>query len=173
MHAGSEICVCVTGKYSASVFKGHVAINFWGGIIGYTGPHSGVDHDKTIWDATRHLFPTLPGEWGLGDLAYEACERLYTGRKHPIAGGQAMPWTQLDEFERNLISHYRARIETVIHRIKSHDWCGRIFRGSYEVLSALYNITMLGTALEIKNEFLIDNKVMFEVVGPWRHKFTL
>ena len=66
-----------SGKYNTCVFKGHVGITFWGGIVAQTGPHLGVDHDSRIWNDTQVLFPMRPGEWGLGDLAYEHCERIF------------------------------------------------------------------------------------------------
>ena len=126
-------------------------------------------HDGHRQSQPRGLDLVSPG---LGDLAYEGCERMLTGRKHPAAGQDAMPWTEADEFLRNLIAHYRSRVKSVIHRIKAHAWCEQVFRGAYEVCAALYHITVLTTALEIKNEFELDDKVMFEVVGPWPHDFS-
>ena len=35
----------------------------------------------------------------------------------------------------------------------------------------MYDIAVIGTALEIRMEFELDNKVAFEVVGPWPHTF--
>ena len=59
------------------------------------------------------------------------------------------------------------------HGIKAA--CGvdplRAFRGSYNMLVALHDIAVITTALEIKLEFELDNKAMFEVVGPWPHTF--
>ena len=100
-----------SGKYNTCVFKGHVGITFWGGIVAQTGPHLGVDHDSRIWNDTQVLFPMRPGEWGLGDLAYEHCERILSGRTMP-SGAQAMlanPWTDADVFMKNFIAFYRAR----------------------------------------------------------------
>ena len=159
-----------SGKYNTCVFKGHVGITFWGGIVAQTGPHLGVDHDSRIWNDTQVLFPMRPGEWGLGDLAYEHCERIFSGRTMP-SGAQAMlatcnPWTDADVFMKNFIAFYRARVESVIHRLKNHGWCETAFRGSYSMLVALHDIAVITTALEIKLEFELDNKAMFEVVGP-------
>ena len=39
------------------------------------------------------------------------------------------------------------------------------------MLVALHDIAVITTALEIKLEFELDNKAMFEVVGPWPHTF--
>ena len=39
------------------------------------------------------------------------------------------------------------------------------------MLVALHGIAVITTALEIKLEFELDNKAMFEVVGPWPHTF--
>ena len=72
---------------------------------------------------------------------------------------------------RNLIAFYRARIETVIKRLKSHGWCTQIFRGSRELIHQCFDITAIMTALEIRQDFEIDGAVMFEVVGPWPHRF--
>ena len=80
-------------------------------------------------------------------------------------------WTAGDEFLNNLIAFYRARVERVIARIKNHAWCECDFRGSYEKLCMLYDIAVIGTALEIRMEFELDSKVAFEVVGPWPHTF--
>lgn len=156
-----------SGKYKAAVFKGHLAITFWGGILACTGPHCGVDHDKRIWDDTQHQFPTLNGEWGLGDLAYESAARILTGKKHM----EGEPWLERDEFMRSLIAHYRARVENVIRRIKCDAWCQNTFRGRYKLLVAFFNISVIMAAMEIRDEFEIDNQPMFEVVGPWPHKF--
>ena len=67
---------------------------------------------------------------------------------------------------KNFIAFYRARVESVIHRLKNHGWCETAFRGSYSMLVALHDIAVITTALEIKLEFELDNKAMFEVVGP-------
>ena len=104
-------------------------------------------------------------------MAYGSCQRILTGRKHPAAGSQQPPWTQEDEFFRNLIAHYRARVESVIRRIKRGAWCRQVFRGDKEMFDALYHTAVLMTALEIKNEFEKDSKLMFECVGPWPHRF--
>ena len=71
----------------------------------------------------------------------------------------------------NFIAFYRARVESVIHRIKNHGWCETAFRGTYEMFVALHDIAVLMTTLEIRLDFEIDNTVMFEVVGPWPHTF--
>jgi hypothetical protein len=161
------------GKYKACVYKGHIAIAFWGGIVACSGPEAGVDHDVRIWDDTRAQFPTTcrPGEWGLGDLAYISCERVLTGRKRPIPGSGLPAWSEHDEYMKNLIAHYRARVENVIRRVKSHEWCRQIFRGSFKLFTALFDISVIGMALEIRREFELDRKSMFEVVGPWQHRF--
>lgn len=118
------------------------------------------------------MYPYLPGEWGLGDLAYISSTRVLTGRKHPKAGSQQRPWSQHDEYMRHLIAQYRARVETVIKRLKSHAWCGGpIFRGSSDLFHRLFEITVFMTALEIRRDFEIDKVVMFEVLGPWPHRF--
>ena len=41
------------------------------------------------------------------------------------------------------------------------------------MLVALHDIAVITTALEIKLEFELDNKAMFEVVGPWPHILPL
>ena len=92
------------------------------------------------------------------------------------SGAQAMlanPWTDADVFMKNFIAFYRTLVESVIHRLKNHGWCETAFRirGSYSMLVALHDIAVITTALEIKLEFELDNKAMFEVVGPWPHTF--
>jgi hypothetical protein len=49
------------------------------------------------------------------------------------SGAQAMlanPWTDANVFMKNFISFYRARVESVIHRLKNHGWCETAFRGA-------------------------------------------
>ena len=90
-----------------------------------------------------------------------------------LAGSRnQVPWTEADEYFRHLIAHYRARVESVIKRIKSHAWCTTVFRGRFETFARLFDITVLMTALQIRHEFLMDGKMMFECVGPWPHNFT-
>ena len=62
-------------------------------------------------------------------------------------------------------------MEIVIKRIKNAGWCQSIFRGSEELFTHLFDITTMMTALEIRLQFDEDQKVMFEVVGPWDHTF--
>ena len=125
----------------------------------------GVDHDMEILKACRDKYRMLPGEWGLGDLAYGGAQRYLCGRKNE--GGD---WDFFDEFWNALIGFYRARVEKVIARLKNHEWCQRVFRGSYETLVAHSELTVVMTALEIRREFEA-NKPMFEVLGPWQHTF--
>ena len=109
--------------------------------------------------------------WLPEDELEDSSRYILTGRKHPRVGTNTVPWSEEDEFTRNLIAHYRSRVEIVIRRIKQPGWCQQIFRGSYELFVALFDITTLMAALEIRLEFDLDDKVMFEVVGPWQHQF--
>ena len=59
-----------SGKYSICCFKGHVAIGFNGLIYAHEGPCLGVDHDSRLYSDSLDKYSLLPGEWGLGDLAY-------------------------------------------------------------------------------------------------------
>ena len=43
--------------------------------------------------------------------------------------------------------------------------------GSENALNHWTNIVCATTALEIKLEFELDSKAMFEVMGPWTHTF--
>ena len=60
----------VAGKYNTSCFKSHVTIGLNGLILGHTGPHFGVDHDKRIWDDTQQELQMDPGEWGFGNASH-------------------------------------------------------------------------------------------------------
>ena len=111
-----------------------------------------------------------PGEWGLGDLAYQHCRRILSGRTRPTHPSQPA-WSEADEFMKSLISFYRARVENVINRVKNHGWCEAEFRGTYCMFVALHDIAVIATALEIRLDFELDQKVMFETVGPWPHTF--
>jgi len=163
------------GKYKACVYKGHLAISFWGGIVACSGPHPGTKNDNVIWEeeclGPNAIYPSLPGEWGLGDMAYISCLRILTSRRHPKPGSSERAWDKFDEFGRHLIAHYRSRVEIVIKKLKSHGWCQAIFRGSEDVLKRMFIATSHLTALEIKQDFDIDKKMMFECVGPWPHRF--
>ena len=106
----------------------------------------------------------------MGDLAYGSCGRLLCGRKHPTAHDDP-PFTVFDVFWNHLIAHYRSRVEKVIRRVKAHTWCEVPFRCSYPMLVQFLEMTIISTALEIREEFLTDKHPMFEVVGPWDHVF--
>lgn len=137
----------------------------------YVGPHIGKRNDTKMWEEAEHLFPTYEGEFGMGDKAYGGCGRMLCPRKHPLPGQPA--FTAVDVAWNDLLSHYRSRIERVIRKVKSHAWCEFAhFYGSYPLLVQFFEVTMLATALEIREDFLIDRKpIMFEVVGPWPHVF--
>jgi len=152
------------GKYNATIFKGHLIIALHGLILLHTF-HLGVDNDDTIMDVliAGGLWSIEPGEWGFGDKAYIAIERLLCGNKPEE--------TQFDTFWNSIIAFYRARVEIVIARLKKHAWCQVPFRGRYDTLIAYtdFNVTM--TALEIRRE-IEHGKPMFEVCGPWPHDFA-
>ena len=114
-------------------------------------------------------YPMYDGEMALGDLIYGGCPGVLCGRKHPTHANQAR-WTMRDAMWNTLISHYRARVETVIHRLKNHGWMDSTFRGSFTTLVTLNEITVVFTALEIRRE-IEAGKPMFEVCGPWDHAF--
>lgn len=153
-----------SGKYGCTVFKGHVAIGFNGLIYAHVGPCLGVDHDSRLYSDSLHKYPLLPGEWGLGDLAYIGQERILCGIKGPM--------TEFDLAYNAFIAFYRARVERVIAKIKSHGWCKCTFRGSYRQLCALNEIAVVGTALELRRNFEYEGNLAFEVSGPWKHDFN-
>ena len=72
----------------------------------------------------------------------------------------ANPWADADVFMKNYIKFYRARVESLIHRLTNHGLCETAFRGSYNMLVALHDIAVTTTALETKLEFELDNKAM-------------
>jgi hypothetical protein len=150
-----------------------------------TGPHAGIDHDMEKRKQFREKYPLLPGnglrssimlvrqlnrlcagEWGLGDLAYGGEERILCSRKNE--GGT---WTTMDEYWKSLVGFYRARVEKVISRIKNHQWCQQVFRGSLEMFVVLNELSVVLTTLEIRREFQ-NGQPMFEVIGPWKHSFV-
>ena len=135
--------------------------------------HLGVDHDLRMLEDTQEQFARLPGEWGLGDLAYQHAERYLTGRTRPGPNQHNLPvWTEVDDFMKEFIAFYRGRVENIIHRIKNHMWCQTAFRGSFEMLTSLNNIAVLGTALEIRLDFEIDDKISLSVLGRGLTHFT-
>jgi hypothetical protein len=106
---------------------------------------------------------------------------MVCGRKN-----QGAAWKMEDEYWKSLVAFYRARVEKVISRIKSHQWyvapnlsfamclaehrCQQVFRGSFETFVVLSEIAVVLTSLEIRRE-IESGKPMFEVVGPWKHSF--
>ena len=152
-----------SGKYNTSCFKGHLTIALNGLILGYTGPHLGVDHDMRIWDTTQGELRMDPGEWGFGDLAYEGAARMTVGIKSPS--------TAADEIWTNFVAWVRSRVEIVIALLKSHGWCQTTFRGRYDTLLVYQEIAVVMTALRIRRN-LGKGKCMFDVSGPWAHKFS-
>jgi len=100
--------------------------------------------------------------------------KMPSGRTMP-SGPQAMlasPWTGADVFMKNSIAFYRARVASVIHRLKNHGWCETAFRGSYNMFVALHDIAVITTSLEIKLEFELDNKAMVEVLLCCQHSIS-
>jgi len=155
-----------SGKYNTSAFKGHVTIGLNGLILAHTGPHLSVDHDMSLWTTTRDGPDGIrmkPGEWGFGDLAYGGAERMTVGIKSPQ--------TALDEMWTSFVAWVRARVEIVIAKLKNHAWCQVPFRGRYDSLVTYNEICVVMTALEIRRS-LEKGKCMFDVSGPWRHRFT-
>ena len=127
------------------------------------GPHFGVDHDKKIWDDTQNVLQMEPGEWGFGDLAYVGAARMTVGIKSPTCTADEV-WT-------NFVAWVRARVESVIALLKSHGWCQTTFRGRYHSLLEYQEISVVMTALRIRRN-LEKGKCMFDVSGPWRHRFV-
>lgn len=153
-----------SGKYGCCVFKGHVAIGLNGLIYAHVGPCLGVDHDSRLYTDHVQDYPLLPGEWGLGDLAYISQDRMLCGVKPAV--------TEFDLFWNSFIAFYRSRVERVIAKLKNHAWCQTVFRGKFKLLCAFNEISVVQTALELRRDFELDGKLAFEVVGPWRHNFT-
>ena len=127
------------------------------------GPHFGVDHDKKIWDDTQNVLQMEPGEWGFGDLAYVGAARMTVGIKSPTCTADEV-WT-------NFVAWVRARVESVIALLNSHGWCQATFRGRYHSLLEYQEISVVMTALRIRRN-LEKGKCMFDVSGPWRHRFV-
>ena len=120
----------------------------------------------SIWTTTRDGPDGIrmkPGEWGFGDLAYGGAERMTVGIKSPQ--------TALDEMWTSFVAWVRARVEIVIAKLKNHAWCQVSFRGRYDSLVTYNEICVVMTALEIRRS-LEKGKCMFDVSGPWRHRFT-
>ena len=80
--------------------------------------------------------------------------------------------TEWDVFWNSFIAFYRARVERVIAKLKSHGWCQVAFRGSYKSLCTLNEIAVVATALELRRDFELEGRVAFEVSGPWQHDFS-
>ena len=143
-----------------------IALN--GLIIAHTGPHLAVDHDMRIWTTTREALDGIrmdPGEWGFDDLAYGGAERM------TVTVGIESPQTALDEMWTAFVAWVRARVEIVIAKLMKHAWLHVSFRGRYDSLVTYNEICVVMTALEIRRD-LEKGKCMFDVSGPWRHRFT-
>ena len=154
-----------SGKYNTTVYKGHMGIGFHGPIFANSGLHLGRDHDAHMLNDMNTVYARLPGEWHLGDLGYEGCDGVLIGHKKVGVYDYAC------EFWTNLIGHYRGRCENIINRVKSHAWTDGPFRGRFETMCQYNEISVVMTALELKMDFELDDKVMFEVTGPWPHEF--
>ena len=172
-------------KYNTTVYKGklmvdamlmpivlfvtgHLGIGYHGIPIGVTGLHLGVDHDMRHLREMQSHYRLLPGEWQHGDLGYVGASNFLYGCKKP-AHENDPAWDVDGEFWTNLISFYRGRVENVIGQVKSHAWAQGPFRGTFEVMSQYFTISLVLTAMQIKNDFLTTNLSRFEVVGPWQH----
>ena len=153
-----------TGKYCECMIRGFV-INAFHGVILLQTLELGVDNDhRTAEELIEQEDWVLEDwEWGLGDKAFIAIERVLAGIKPERS--------HFDSFWNKIISHYRARGEIVIAKLKSHGWCKTAFRGRWKSLVAYNEIATVTTALEIKRK-LHEGKPMFEVVGPWEHDKT-
>ena len=66
-------------------------------------------------------WPMVDGDWGLGDKAYIAIERVLCGN--------TPEQTHFDLFWNSIIAFYRGRIEVAIAKLKKHGWCKTPFRG--------------------------------------------
>lgn len=142
-----------------------MGIGFHGLIFACGGLHLGRDHDAKIEQEMNTVYQRLPGEWQLGDLGYEGCEGMLIGHK------KVGEYDYASEFWTNLIGHYRGRCENIINRVKAFAWTDGPFRGTVETMSLYHEIAVVMTALELKMDFELEQKVMFEVVGPWPHEF--
>ena len=155
-----------SGKYKVVIMKGHVIIGLTGLIL-HDQMDLGVDNDDTIMDDiianADSGWDVEPGEWGLGDKAYIAIERMLCANKPEQ--------TQFDTLWNSIIAFYRSRVEIVIARLKKHEWCKTPFRGSFKSLTTYNEIRNVLTALEIRRE-IEKGEPMFEVCGPWPHDFT-
>jgi hypothetical protein len=156
-------------KYVTAAYKGHLYIGFHGLIVAHVGPCGGTECDVKIWKDAYHKYPMYPGEMALGDKIYGGCPQVLCGKKIPTHRSQPA-LTVEDRVFNELVSHYRARVEIVINRLKNHNWCKSTFRGSLTMMGTFMEIAVVFTALEIRRE-IEAGQVMFEVVGPWPHAF--
>ena len=85
--------------------------------------------------------------------------------------GIKAPTCAADELWTNFVAWVRARVENVITLLKSHGWSQTTFRGGYRSLLAYLEITVVMAALRIRRN-LEKGKCMFDVSGPWRHRFS-
>ena len=99
-------------------------------------------------------------------MAYGGAARYICGVKETVGH----PITQLDAYWTALIGFYRARVEQVIARLKRHQWCQQVFRGSFSSLVQHHTVTSVFTALAIRRE-IESGHPLFEVIGPWPHQF--
>jgi len=164
-----------SGKYKQAIMKGHLIIGLHGLILKHSA-HLGMQNDTVIMDTIMEedgradcddgdeeaMWELEEGEWGLGDKAYCGIRQMLCGNKPEE--------TEFDTFWNSLVSFYRGRVEIVIAKLKKHAWCKTAFRGSYKALVAYMEIAVVMTALEIRRN-LEKGESMFEVCGPWPHKF--
>ena len=122
-----------SGKYKTSVVKAHLTIAIGPGFpIHYTGPHTGVKHDATIFQNDRLWHSILrPWEYGLGDKAYVGEPSVLTEWK-----GKHLSFERL-RFNK-IVQHYRARVEHLISSevVDSRKALCTRWRGSSSLLAA-------------------------------------
>lgn len=153
-------------KYGCCCYKLQVAVNFFGWIVYYSGPHHGSIGDQVIYNMTYHDHALRSWEYWIGDGIYESCYGCLT--RFILNAGQV--FTPLQVFMNRCINSYRQRVEHVMHSIKDHAmFSGKKLKCSFPVLDRCLNLTVHLTNAKIKHVWEEEayRKYPGYNSGPW------
>ena len=165
--ADSVLCgLLMQPKYGCCCYKIQVAVNFFGWIVYYSGPHHGSIPGNVIYNLTYRDHPLKSWEYWCGDGIYASCYGCVT--RFILAAGEV--FTPLQVFMNRCINSYRQRVEHVMHTIKNHAmFSGKKLRCSYPMLDRCLNLTAHLSNAKIKHAWEQEayRKYPGYNTGPW------
>jgi hypothetical protein len=146
-------------KYSWTIYKLQISVDFLGRIVCFSGPHIGNAYDAHIWNNTSNLHPVLDWEYLLGDGHYGSLSEYITPHTQPQHGHLS----NSQYLENTMIAHYRSRIEHVNAAFKCHKMMQVDFRGGIQLLNDVMHVTAHTTNV------VLHKYLRYTPVGPWEH----